>query len=308
METRSAIVTGATGFIGSWLVSELLDNGYKVTVLVRDESGLLREIADNPQCTVVEKNILDTTSDDISDRDFSVGFHLAWGGVDTKHKNDLNLQLENIRIALKVMELYARVGCKKLIASGTVAEYVFSEDIMNLNSRQTPNDFYGAAKVSAHYFLEVRARQLKQDFIWAVIPSTFGERRKDNNIITYTIKSLLKKEIPKYGNLEQMWDFLYVSEVARALRMIGEEGKPGKVYGIGSGQYRRLKDYIETIRDLIDPALELGIGEVPSMSEQTFSSCVNTYDLIRDTGFSPKVSFEEGIKRTIDYWKNEGES
>lgn len=175
---------------------------------------------------------------------------------------------------------------------------------MDVNARQTPNDIYGAAKVSVHYFLEVLSKQLKQDFIWTVIPSTFGERRTDNNIITYTIRTLLAGEKPSYGNLEQMWDFLYVSEVARALRMIGEKGVAGKTYGIGSGIYKPLKGYITAIRDIIDPSLELGIGDYPNMSEQTSSSCVNTYELIKDTGFIPQVSFEEGIRRTIEFFKH----
>ena len=304
-QKRSAVITGATGFIGSWLAQELLSNGYRITLIVRQASRLIKSVADDPNCTIVEKNIRDISADDFLQNGYDIGFHLAWGGVSTEHKNDRDIQLENIEIALKIMDLFNALGCKKIVASGTVAEYVFCEDIMNVNERQTPNDLYGAAKVSAHYFLEVRARQLDQDFIWAVIPSTFGERRRDDNIITYTIKSLLNREKPSYGNLQQMWDFLYVSEVARALRMIGESGIPGKVYGIGSGQYKPLREYIEMIRDIIDPDLPLGIGEIPSMSSQTFSSCVNTYDLIRDTGFSPRISFEQGIKRTIDYWRDE---
>lgn len=98
-----------------------------------------------------------------------------------------------------------------------------------------------------------------------------------------------------------MWDFLYVAEVARALRFVAEKGKSGKVYGIGSGEYHPLLDYISRIRDLIDPNLELGIGELPMMSKQTFSSCVNTYDLRKDTGYLPNISFETGIRRTINY-------
>ena len=107
-----------------------------------------------------------------------------------------------------------------------------------------------------------------------------------------------------------MWDFLYVSEVARALRYIGEKGNPGKTYGIGSGVYKPLREYIMAVRDAIDPGLELGIGEDPGRSRQTFSSCVNIYDLVRDTGFMPEVSFEagirmiaEGIERTVAYWR-----
>ena len=115
-------------------------------------------------------------------------------------------------------------------------------------------------------------------YLGSFYPSTFGAGGgRGNNIITYTICTLLKKQKPRYGDLEQLWDFLYVTEVAKALRLIGEKGKPGKIYGIGSGQYRKLREYVEEIRDCIDPQLELEIGVLPDMTAKTFSSCVNIF-------------------------------
>mgnify|MGYP002639918417 CR=1 FL=1 len=298
------VVTGATGFLGSWLVEELLKNGVEVVLFVRDRNKLLPEFKSNDRCTVIEKPILNISIDDFDfDNGYDAFYHLAWEGTSTEQKNIIQVQINNIELALKALELCKNLGCKKFIAAGTVAEHVFCNDIMNVNAKQTPNDMYGAAKTSAYYFLEVRARQLGQPFIWMIIPSTFGERRNDNNIITYTIIKLLNKERPQYGDLKQMWDFLYAGEVARAMYLIGEKGKTEKIYGIGSGEYRPLKEYIYMVRDLIDPTLELGLEEIPEMSKQTFSSCVNTYDLIKDTGFKPSINFEEGIKKTIDYWK-----
>ncbi len=153
--------------------------------------------------------------------------------------------------------------------------------------------------------LETWARNNDMPFNWVVVPSTFGEGRRDNNILTYTITSLLKGEKPTYGYLNQMWDFLYVEEVVRALRLIGEKGTADKTYAIGSGIYRPLRDYVETIRDIINPKLPLGIGEKPFLSNKAFSSCVSIKDLTADTGFVPGVTFEEGIKKTIAYYKSE---
>lgn len=301
---KNVIVTGGTGFIGSWLLEELIDNGLYVTAIVRDRSKLISEVKSAKNLTIIEKDISEITKEDFNhNKEYDVFFHLGWGGVAPEYKNDITLQLNNIAMSLHALEVANELRCKKFIASGTVAEYVFCDSVMDVNAKQTPNDIYGAAKVSAHYFLEVRARQLQQPFVWVVIPSTFGERRHDNNIITYTIRSLLECEKPIYGNLQQMWDFLYVGEVVRAIRLIGEYGKTEMIYGIGSGVYKPLRFYIERIRDLIDPGLVLGIGEVPSMSIKTFSSCVNIDDLVRDTGFKPEVTFEQGIVRTIEYLK-----
>lgn len=302
---RKAIVTGATGFIGSWLTLELLQSDYEVTIIVRNPNKLLPEIQSNKNLIVVKKDLNNLLSGDIPANDYDVFFNLGWAGVSPEQKNNVHLQVSNIPMALHSLKVCNDLRCKLFIATGTVAEYALTTDVMDLNAKQSPNDMYGCAKVSAHYFLEVEARKLNQPFIWTVIPSTFGERRTDNNIITYTIKTLLNREKPQYGNLEQMWDFLYVSEVVRALRLISEKGSSGKVYGIGSGQYKPLKEYISKIRDVIDPTLELGIGEIPSLSKQSYSSCVNIYELIRDTGFQPQISFEEGIKRTVNYWKKD---
>ena len=213
--------------------------------------------------------------------------------------------MDNIKFSMKMMEYAYDIGSEKFIGIGTVAEYSFCENIMDVNAKQTPNDMYGAAKTATHYLLETRARLLKMPFIWTVIPSTYGEGRRDNNIITYTILSLLRKEKPEYGYLTQMWDFLYVKEVVRALRFIGEKGISEKTYAIGSGIFKPLKDYIIKIRDIIDPDLELGIGMKPALSEKVFSSCVSIYDLTKDTGFVPEISFEEGIRKTIDYYRKQ---
>ena len=300
---REAIVTGGSGFIGSWLIQELLANDYKVIAIVRDKNKLRPEFLKNANFRFIEKSIEDVGTDDFIEGHHDVFYHIAWSGVAPEEKNNVGLQLHNIVIALKALELANSLKTSRFISSGTVAEYALSTNIINLDARQTPNDMYGAAKVSAHFFLEIRARQLHQHFNWVMIPSTFGERRKDNNILTYTITTLLKGQKPRYGDLQQMWDFLYVGEVVRALRLIGEKGMDDKVYSIGSGEYHPLKYYIQTVRNLINPMLPLGIGEIPSMSSKSYSSCVNIYDLIKDTGFIPQVSFEEGTKKTIDYYK-----
>lgn len=296
------IVTGGTGFIGSSLVSELLINNDEVILLVRSFERAYERFGGKVEIIVYDsEEYLNLQNRNITIDAF---YHLAWDGVSPDKKNDRKIQIENINLAMKMLEYANNVKAKRFIATGTVAEYSFCEDVMDVNAKQTPNDLYGAAKTATHYMLETWARQIDIPFNWIVIPSTYGEGRRGDNIITYTIKTLLEGKKPLYGFLNQMWDFLYVSEVARALRLIGKVGAFEKTYAIGSGDYRPLRDYMEIIRDMIDPKLELGIGEIPEMSEKVFSSCVSIKELTNDTGFVPEISFEEGIRRTIDYYRN----
>lgn len=302
---KTAIVTGGTGFIGKWLIDELCKNGVEVIALVRK---IPEEHITFDHCPGRVNYIEYYSSEYESFCDSGkadVFYHLAWGGVAPEEKNNSNLQVENIRFSLEMLELASKLKVNKFIATGTVAEYSFCEDVMDVNAKQTPNDMYGAAKTAAHYMLETRARQLEIPFIWSVLPSTYGEGRRDSNILTYTIQTLLKGEKPRYGYLTQMWDFLYVGEVVRALFLIGEKGNVGKTYGIGSGIYMPIKEYVCIIRDEINPQLELGIGDIPQLSDKAFSSCVNISELTKDTGFVPEILFEDGIRKTIDYYRAE---
>lgn len=303
---QRVVVTGGTGFIGSWLIKELLRHRIEVLALVRDKQTVKPEVLENGRLLkLVEYNTDDFYALEKENRKIDAFYHLAWAGVSTKQKNDAKLQMENLHFSMEMLEYAKKIGASRFLGMGTVAEYAFSENTIEANgSRQTPNDMYGAAKTSAHYMLETYARIMDMPFNWVVLPSTYGEGRRDDNIITYTITSLLRGERPSYGMLMQMWDFLYVAEVARALRLIGEKGISGKTYGIGSGVYRQLKDYIVKVRDIIDPSLELGIGDMPALSDKAFSSCVNIYELVKDTGFEPEVTFEEGIRKTIEYYRN----
>lgn len=299
---KRVVITGGTGFIGRRLTEEIRNNGTDVILLVRNRAKC--GFCENANLKIIE--YYSEEYNELTKRDYEIDvfYHLAWEGVAPEKKNNRAVQIKNIDFAMEMLEFADAIKAKRFIATGTVAEYAFCEDVMDVYAKQTPNDLYGASKTAAHYMLETWARTINMPFNWIVIPSTFGEGRRDNNILTYTIRTLLAGERPSYGYLTQMWDFLYVDEVVRALRLIGEKGQSEKIYAIGSGVYKPLREYVETIRDIIDPKLELGIGEKPALSEKAFSSCVSIAELTKDTGFIPQVGFEEGIKKTIQYFKD----
>ena len=115
------------------------------------------------------------------------------------------------------------------------------------------------------------------------------------------IRQLLHGDRPALTKGEQMWDYLYSEDAAAAMMMLAEKGVDGKVYPIGSGNARPLREYIEIIRDEIDPKLPLGFGEVEYSPKQVMHLCADISELKEDTGFEPAVSFEEGARRTIEY-------
>ena len=87
---------------------------------------------------------------------------------------------------------------------------------------------------------------------------------------------------------------------------MGEKGKHGAIYPLGSGKTRKLKDYIVSLRDIVNKDAEIGIGEIPYNDNQVMYLCADISQLTADTGFKPDISFEEGIKITYDWMKKYG--
>ena len=85
----------------------------------------------------------------------------------------------------------------------------------------------------------------------------------------------------------------------------GRQRAGRQVYPLGSGTARPLKDYIEALRDAIDPALPLGLGEVPYGPLQVMHLQADTSALQEDTGWRPATPFEEGIRETIEWVRKE---
>ena len=108
-------------------------------------------------------------------------------------------------------------------------------------------------------------------------------------------------ETPAFTKGEQQWDYLYSGDAAKALLLLGEKGHDGGVYCLGSGKARPLADYIGMIRDAIDPRLSVALGAVPYAPGQVMYLCADISDLEKDTGFAPRVTFAEGIEKTVDW-------
>lgn len=296
---------GANGFLGSHLSKKLASEGIEVIALVAkgwDYSSIkgINQI----QCVEFE---LETLTD-LDNQSFLTGvdtiYHMAWAGVSTTLKNEAEIQAKNILYGLSVLEFAQRHGINRVIVPGSASEYACGQGIINGKNESAPSDLYSASKVATRFLCQTYAKQHDIDLIWTAITSIYGPGRNDNNLITYAIKTLLKGEKPSFTGLEQQWDYLYIDDLIDALIAIGHKGKGGAIYPIGSGEHRQMNEYVQIIRDAINPALSLGIGDLPYKNKTIDNQILDISSLQKDTGFQPKYSFEQGIKRTIDYFKN----
>jgi nucleoside-diphosphate-sugar epimerase len=115
----------------------------------------------------------------------------------------------------------------------------------------------------------------------------------------YCIRTLLRGEKPSLTKGEQLWDYLYSVDGARALYLIARKGRHGATYTLASGRSRPLREFFEHTRDCIDASLPLGLGEKEYPRGQILNFSANIAALTNDTGFEPQYSFDEGIRETI---------
>lgn len=298
MET--VVITGGDGFIGSHLVRYFAENGLRVYALTIPESPVVERIQNIQNVTVIQRNLNETDALLKELPRVPIAFiHLAWSGVSPENRNSIDIQLGNVSLCLEAAKLAAKLEAQRFILPGSTMEYAYCGQEINEKACPSPQNAYGAAKISARYLCEALCEELRLPYIYVVITGIYAADRKDSNVIYYTISELLQGQKPSLTALEQRWDYVHIDDVTRAFFLIATQGKAEAFYGIGHGDNWPLANYIRQIRDIIDPTLPLGIGEVPYKDTRLPSSCVDMTSLKRDTGFSSEIPFEIGIKEVI---------
>lgn len=305
MNDKKIIITGANGFIGSHLAGYLAAQGYQVVALVA--KGFPYDFLLNRKnitCIEFTFDELKSLNSNPNIQGASLIYHLAWAGVSTTYKNEALTQAQNILYGIRLLEFADQNDIRRVIVPGSASEYACGQGVIDGHNTPAPSDLYSASKVATRYVCQTYARQHNIDFIWTAITSIYGPGRNDNNLISYAIKTLLKGEKPSFTGLEQQWDYLYIDDLMSALQAIGEKGKDGKIYPIGSGEHRQMCEYVKLLRDKIDPSLPLGIGDMPYKNKTIDNQILDISELKADTGFCPQYTFEKGIELTIKYFKN----
>lgn len=305
---KRVIITGATGVVGMAIVRKCIEKGIEEVLLVNPDSPRLARIPDDPLVHVIKcglEEFAGATADSLGVESPDAFIHLSWGGTFGDSRNDKALQEKNAEYALDAVRLAHRLGCSAFVGAGSQAEYGRVEGVLKPDTPCNPENEYGRAKLKA----SLETRQLCHDLgirhVWPRILSIYGPYDGEKTMVMSLITQLLSGHKPGLTPGHQMWDYLYADDAGEAMLALAERGKDGGIYPIGSGVARPLREYIETIRDLIDPSLPLGFGEVPYSDKQVMHLCADISKLREDTGFSPKVDFAEGARRTIDWIKHQ---
>jgi len=303
---KRIVLTGPTGTVGIALIQYCIKQDVEVYAFCRKHSKRAERIPKHELVHVISCDLDELSAFDVkSIPACDVFYHFGWAATIGDKRNDMTLQLDNVRYTIDAVRLAYRLGCETFIGAGSQAEYGRYEGNLNATVPTFPENGYGIAKLCAGQMSRIECQKYGICHIWTRILSVYGPYDSDKTMITMTIAKLLKGEIPLLTKGEQKWDYLYSEDAARAMFLLGEKGQDSQIYCLGSGQVRELKYYITTIRDYIDSSAKLGFGDIPYGEKQVMYLCADIKDLTRDTGFQPEIKFEDGIKKTIEWMRTE---
>ncbi len=296
---RSAVITGPTGAIGTALCRELAASGIKVYAVCRPGSPRMAAVPVHPLIQTVECDVSELQRLPSLCGSADVFYHFAWAKTTGAGRNDMPAQIGNIQYTMDAVAAAAALGCKVFVGAGSQAEYGRVEGLLRPDTPCFPENGYGMAKLCAGQMSRVECQKLGIDHIWTRILSVYGPGDGAGSMISSVIRQLLAGERPALTAGVQMWDYLYSEDAAKAFRLLAESGVGGKIYPLGGGKALPLKDYIEELRDAIDPALPLGLGEIPYGPLQVMHLEADITALQADTGYTPDTDFKTGIRATI---------
>lgn len=301
MDLKKAVVTGASGFIGSYLVKELSENGYHVLAVVRPATVNKSRIQNIDHVKIVECDLFhlqQLLSSENEQYDFF--FHMGWVGVSGKEHSDYKIQMDNIQAALIAMDVAKALGCKRFIGAGSLHELECKIEMEQNIEVKNQGNAYKIAKLAAHYYCKLKASAIGIDFLWPLLTNTYGVGETSARLLNSVIRELLQGKEPELTKGDQLYNFIYVSDAARAYRLIAEKGTSYQKYIIGSEDVHPLKDFLTEIQMIVNPNVPLGFGKHQFSGVYLKESdlyCENLFQI----GFQTKVPFKKGIIETTKW-------
>ncbi len=288
------IVTGATGTVGSAVVRRAIANDKDVTCIVHKGSNRISNLPQSNKVHIVECDLQDYRSLSLEGQ-YDAFIHLSWEKTFGASRDDAEVQSRNIQYTLDACHLAHRCGCKVFVGAGSQAEYGVQDVVLTSDLPVKPESGYGIAKYAAGKLSAMLCKSLGMRQNWVRILSVYGPNDGENTLISYVIRELKAGRSPELTKCEQIWDYLYADDAGDAILAIAEKGIDGKPYPLGSGKGRKLSEYIEDIRQFVNPEIDVKYGTKDYYPHQPMYLVADISELSRDTKWVPSVLYVESL-------------
>lgn len=296
-----ALVLGGCGFIGSHVVDELLTRGHRVTVLDPSASISSWHNVTHYRCDLVERFALEKALSDVD-----VVYHLASATVPATSLVDPICDIEENLVGLvKVVEAMRRTYCRRLVyfSSGGAVYGESEASLIAEDHALEPISPYGVVKVAAEKYLGMCQR------LYGLVPviiraaNAYGPRQRKTptqGLVIACISHLLAGEpIEVWGDGLNIRDFIYVKDLARLARIIGETNARSGVFNAGSGIGTSINEMVDIISGVCGrpPA----VVRRPSRPFDVRRSVLSIDRAAQAFGWNPQINLRVGIRHTLDH-------
>lgn len=299
---HTLIITGANGFIGSHLTRTALENGFKVVAVMRQSADLTRIRSLLGNVDLIECCFKDTeTIEQIrSSENIKTWIECGWQGVAGANRNDTAQISENISRIVNNVEMASYLGCGTWIGLGSQAEYGNPNCKISETQLPAPTTIYGMAKLASCWAGMGMAKALGIRQVWLRIFSVYGPGDHEHWLIPYVIRKLLERQPIELTKGEQLWDYLYVEDAAKAiLSCVVSENAEG-IYNLGCGSSVPLKEVVQKICEICKAKDAPQYGAIPYRPDQVMHLESDITRIMEDTGWVPTTSMENGLNRVVE--------
>jgi dTDP-glucose 4,6-dehydratase len=310
LKGKNVLVTGANGFAGSHLCRELLAIGANVKAFVK-RGGSLEKIDDiKNDMEIILGDVTDLTSLIKATSDVDYVFHLAAVVPVVEARNVPQNTFEvNIIGTFNVAWSAIRNNVKRMVHVSTCHVYGNQpEELLPLKETTIPkpNDIYASSKYAA----EIILRPLINEGYDIVITRAFnhyGPWQTGDFLIPKIISQILAGENPKLGSPYPTRDYSYVKDIVQGYILAAEKGRKGEIYHFCSGKEISVREICEKTIEIAKRELGIKKDIKPVWTEERKLDITRSYGdyskAKKELGWEPKISLEEGLKMTINWWQ-----
>lgn len=310
-------ITGATSFIGVPMVNSLTKAGHQVYAIVRPSSKNLNRLpADTKGLHIIECNMnqLDTIHQKI-DAQCQRFYHFGWEGAGSVNRTNRSVQQKNVEDSLKALEGARLLGCSRFLFSGSQAEYGIHQEAMSENTICKPVSEYGKAKVD---FYRQAAETVKKwnkeynnfEYIHTRIFSIYGKGDHPWSLVESCLRAFLSGSYISLGECTQMWNFLYIDDLIKALMLLMETEIESinntAVYNVAGteDETRPLREYVRMIYEECGFHGSYSYGRRPQNAEGPANLIPDTTKLWNTVKWKPEIDFPNGIRRMLTAYQS----
>jgi len=324
MGKKNIIITGGAGFIGSHVVRRFVNNHpdlHIINVDVLTYAGNLENLKDVEKASNYEFLRIDITDKSaveslFASRTIHGVIHLAAEShVDRSITNPIDFVMTNVVGTVVLLNAYKAYGDTENgrfyhVSTDEVYGTLGEDGKFTEETPYDPNSPYSASKASSDHFVRAYHETYKLPVVISNCSNNYGSHQFPEKLIPLMIHNIThNKPLPVYGKGENVRDWLWVEDHARAIETIYFEGRNGETYNIGGNNEWKNIDLVHKLCEIMDRKLGRNAGDsaklityVTDRKGHDFLYAIDASKLENELGWSPSVAFDQGFEKTIDWY------